>query len=127
MPFDWANYLILAQQLATKADEASMRTAISRAYYCVFNIAFARAESTVGKKSVGETFHKWCWDQCKNTPDQVCRQLGIDGERMKWKRVKVDYYKADIPRLDDEVKRMLQEAGQFLQDLGNLNPRYPSP
>jgi len=42
MPFDWNKFLSLAQQLATSSDEACKRTAISRAYYCVFNLAFAR-------------------------------------------------------------------------------------
>jgi hypothetical protein len=48
MAFDWNDYLAVASQLAPKLDEASRRTAISRAYYCVFNLANARAISRVG-------------------------------------------------------------------------------
>jgi hypothetical protein len=33
MPFDWNDFLSLARQLARSADEASKRTAKSRAYY----------------------------------------------------------------------------------------------
>ena len=51
MPFDWNEYLVLARQLATAGDEASKRSAISRAYYFVFKMAFARAEATAWKAS----------------------------------------------------------------------------
>ena len=127
MSFDWTNYLTLAQELATRQDDAAKRTAISRAYYFVFNISFARAETTAGKRPGGETYHKWCWDKYQNTPDPACRQLGLDGERMKRRRVKADYKSADIPRLDDEVRGMLEEAIQFQLDLAALNPRHPLP
>ena len=125
MPFDWNNYLTLAEQLATGPDEASKRTAISRAYYCVFNLAFARAESTAGRHPGKESYHNWCWKKYTNTRDGSCKQLGNDGIRMKRRRVKADYKAADIPRLDDEVRRMLEEARQFRTDLAALNPRYP--
>src|SRR5713226_3190713 len=105
MPFDWNNYLALAEELATRTDEASKRTAISRAYYCVFNLAFAQAESTAGPRPRGEHYHEWCWSKYENTPDPSCQQLGIDGRRMKSRRVRADYYAGDFRRLDDEVKR----------------------
>lgn len=127
MPFDWNEYLVLARQLAAAQDDASKRSAISRAYYFVFNVAFARAENTAGRHPGGESFHKWCWDKYRNTPDVSCQRLGIDGDRMKRRRVKVDYKAADIPRLDDEVRRMLVDAQQFSATLAALNPRYPLP
>ena len=39
MPFDWTEYARLAEELGTRADEASLRTAISRAYYSVYHQA----------------------------------------------------------------------------------------
>ncbi len=39
MAFDWQNYLIFAEELKSRTDEAAKRTAISRAYYCVFHKA----------------------------------------------------------------------------------------
>ena len=127
MPFDWNDYLTLAEQLAIGADEASKRTAISRAYYFVFNLAFARAEWTAGPFPRVQSFHSWCWGKYRATPDLACQQLANDGERMKRRRVKADYKSGDIPRLDDQVQRMLQEAQQFRADLAALNPRYPLP
>ena len=125
MPFDWNNYLILAEELARRADEASKRTAISRAYYYVFNLAFARAESTAGPYPGGESYHNWCWSKYENTRDRSCNQLGNSGVRMKRMRVKADYKIAAIHRLDDEVRRMLEDARQFQAELTALNPRYP--
>ena len=127
MPFDWNNYLTLAEQLATGPDEASKRTAISRAYYYVFNLAFAKAESTAGRHPPGEGFHEWCWSKYQNTPDVSCKKLANYGRRMKRRRVKADYNAAEIIRLDDEVRRMLEEARQFGTDLAALNRRYPLP
>lgn len=46
---------------------------------------------------------------------------------MKRMRVKADYNKADIPRLNDEVQRILRDARQFLSDLNALDPGYPRP
>jgi hypothetical protein len=125
MPFDWNAYLTLAEELSTRADEASKRTAISRAYYCVFNLAFARAELTTGGYPGEEGYHKWCWRKYMETPDLSCKQLGVEGDRMAGRRVRVDYKAADIPRLDGKVRRMMEDARQFLTDLANLNPRYP--
>ena len=113
MSFDWNNYLSLAEELADRTDEASKRTAISRAYYCVFNLAFAHAVTTAGPKPWNEPSHSWCWKVYESTPDDSCRKLGIEGDRMKRRRVDADYKAANNPRLDDEVRRMPDEARQF--------------
>ena len=127
MPFDWTNFLTLAEELATKTDKASKRTAISRAYYCVFNLAFARAQSRVGLRPKDAPSHQWCWQQYTGTLDPACQQLGNTGDRLKRMRVKADYRDTDIPRLDGEVQRMLEDAHQFLADLATLDPKYPRP
>lgn len=129
MPFDFHNFLILAEHLANRNDEASKRTAISRAYYSVYHLAFERAQRTVGPfpKNAGKGNHQWCWDQYTTTPDLTSRRLGTHGDRMKRLRVKADYKKDDIRRIDDEVQRVLQDARQFSADILALDPRYPRP
>lgn len=128
MPFDWNNFLVLAEELATKDDEASKRSAISRAYYFVFHLAFARAESTAGPFQVGEPSHRWCWDKYANTyvstRDPVCNQIWLTGDRMKRRRMKADY-KDEMPRLNDEVTWTLEEARRFPRELASLNSTYP--
>jgi hypothetical protein len=127
MPFNWNDFLPLAQQLATSTDDASKRTAISRAYYCVFNLAFARAESTGCRYARGEGYHQWCWRKYSETPDSSCRKLGVDGKRMLARRVRADYDAREIPRLGDTALRTVADAQQSLAALGALNPRYPLP
>lgn len=127
MPFDWNEYLTLADELAGMPEEAAKRTAISRAYYCVYNLAFARAKLNAGPPPGEYGFHQWCWERYSETPDPSCRQLGIDGDRMKAKRVRADYNPADFPRLDDEVRRMLEDSRRFLAALAALPARFPLP
>jgi uncharacterized protein (UPF0332 family) len=127
MPFDWNNFLALAEALAAKTDEASQRTAISRAYYCVFNLAFARAEMTAGRRPRDARSHQWCWEQYSKTLDPTCAQLGVTGDRMKRLRVAVDYKASMIPRLEEEAQRILLDAHKFLADLATLDHNYPRP
>ena len=44
MPFDWSEFLTLADELGKRADEASLRSALSRAYYYVYHLALRRAQ-----------------------------------------------------------------------------------
>ncbi len=128
MPFDWINYLTLAESLAEEpSDEASRRTAISRAYYFVYNIASDRLRSRGAQFPGGESPHNWCWNKYRKGPDPTCVQLGINGQRMKPRWEWADYKKADKPRIDDEVTLMLAEARDFQRDIGNLPARYPFP
>jgi hypothetical protein len=127
MAFDWKTFLALAEALAAKSDAASKRTSISRAYYCIFNIAFARAEKTAGPCPREERSHAWCWRKYEATPDPSCRRLGDLGTRMKERRVRADYNGADIAHLDDDVRRTLDEARRFLSALDTLDKRYPLP
>jgi predicted DNA-binding protein len=127
MPFDWTDFLTLAEDLATKLDEASKRTAISRAYYFVYNIAFARAKVSAGSVPGEYGYHRWCWEKYRNTPDPACRQLGIDGQRMHDRRCRADYEKTTSLRLNDEVQRMLQDAREFQRAFQTIPIRYPLP
>jgi hypothetical protein len=45
MPFDWFEYLQLADELGERAEEGALRSAISRAYYYVYHQALERAEA----------------------------------------------------------------------------------
>ena len=127
MPFEWTMYLRLAEELASRPDEAAKRTAISRAYYFVFNIAFARAESTAGRCPVNEGRHAWCWNKYIQSPDIDCKQLGNDGDRMKRRRAEADYVESTKVNLDEQVRLMLIEAHRFEARLAALPARFPRP
>jgi len=131
MPFDFNQFLILAEELASKGDVASKRSSISRAYYTAYHLALARAETNVGewRNRIDKKLsaHVWCWKQYSDTSNVYCQQIGIDGDRMKRRRHLADYQKNDIANLDAEVQRQIEDVRQFQIDLAALDLRYPRP
>jgi hypothetical protein len=127
MPFDWDEFLTLAEELAQRnEDEAALRTSVSRAYYSAFHDALSRAERKCGPKQGGNS-HQWCWDRYNWTQDPACNQIGIDGGRLKFKRVKADYDPQTIERIDEFVSRTLNDARDLKRRIAALDPQYPRP
>jgi hypothetical protein len=127
MSFDWTGFLGLADELALRAEEAAKRTAISRAYYFAFNLAYARAERTAGPKPRDKSFHEWCWNKYIQSTDMRCRQIGLSGSRLKSLRVKADYKPNDGPRIADAVARAIADARSISGDLVGLPAHLPQP
>lgn len=117
--FDWIDYLQLAKQLAADPDEASQRSSISRAYYCVYHKASERA---VSAGFVGKHSHRAIW----NVYDRECRKLSQLGYRMKKAREDADYESA-VPRIAERVNVQLRNARNFLNLLAALGPLLPKP
>jgi len=138
MPFDFNEFLTLAEELAGKGDDASKRSSISRAYYTAYHLAFPRAETNVGphrrrkdpnrlQQHKDLSTHAWCWQQYIDTNDANCQQVGLDGDRMKKRRHTADYDRNDIANLDAEVQRQIEDARQFQADIAAIDPQYPRP
>jgi uncharacterized protein (UPF0332 family) len=106
--FDWASYLALAQTLAKSSDEASRRSAVSRAYYAVFNKArrMLEVEGTV-IPDTGRA-HDDVWRTLEGA-GKGRRRLGIDGKRLRELRRKADYV-AEVPALDKVTQDALATA-----------------
>lgn len=121
--FDWSEYLKLARQLAANPDEASQRSSISRAYYCVYHKASERAVST---GYVDQRSHFELWALYDRNTDRVCRKLSIIGSRMKKERVAADYDSA-ATRIAERMSVQLNRADDFLTRLSALAPRLPVP
>lgn len=122
--FDWGEYLTLARNLAGSADEASRRTAVSRAYYYVYHLARHRAEDN-GFRAVRGGVHKQLWNLYKGAPLPECQQLGLMGDRLQARRERADY-DAVYPRLEEEVADMLDEARTFADRLARVDARHPN-
>jgi uncharacterized protein (UPF0332 family) len=90
-PFDFAEFLELAEQLATRDDEASWRSAISRAYYAILHVAYrtlpASAQATISNR----TTHRVTWQFYSNSSVAAWRQIGQAGIRLQRARVDADY------------------------------------
>src|SRR5437764_113316 len=112
MAFDWSTYLLLAEDLAKNKDEASLRSAISRAYYYVYHIALTRAEGNAFTPNKDAPSHKQLWAFFSGSPDPGCQMLAQLGVRLKYKRAQADYH--DIfTRISEEVPQMIQDAKDF--------------
>jgi uncharacterized protein (UPF0332 family) len=124
--FDWNGYRTLAVELAKRTDEASQRSAISRAYYFVFNTARKRPSVSQYRFPEGEGVHKVLWDLYERNADKNCKSLAVLATRMKLRRVKADY-DSFYPRIGEEVIAVLQDAEECATILQNLDPQYPKP
>ena len=121
--FDWSEYLNLATQLSRNSDEASQRSSISRAYYCVYHKA---SEHAVVSGYVDQRSHAKLWDVYGRSADNSCRKLHDLGSRMKKERVAADYDPA-AARLPERMAVQLDRANAFLTRLAGLPLTFPGP
>ena len=85
-PFDWSDYLRLAQELAARKDEACLRSSLSRAYYYVYHLALNRAERNGFVFLQGESTHGQLWRLFNKSPEPECINLGQIALRLTIKR-----------------------------------------
>jgi hypothetical protein len=126
MPFDWSEYLQLADELGKRADEGSLRTAISRAYYYVYHLGLDRAEANSFQALAGEATHTQLWRCYSSNPEPACMRLGEIGRRLKEKRDRADYNPI-YARIQEDVPYVLRDARGFASGLRNLDRRHPNP
>jgi uncharacterized protein (UPF0332 family) len=125
-PFDWSQYLRLAEELAKRPEESAQRSALSRAYYYVYHLALQRARANGFTRLDGESTHKQLWRNFNDSPEPDCRKLAELAGRLKQKRERADY-DDQYMRLAEEIPEMLLDAQNFAARLQRLNPRHPNP
>jgi hypothetical protein len=124
--FDWSGYLLLARELSRRSDEPSRRSAISRAYYFVFNMAANRPAVDQYRFPDDKKDHAEVWALYKRNANQDCQKLALIGGRMKYRRVTADY-RPLYPRLEEELARTLEDAEACATIFGCLGSEYPQP
>lgn len=117
--FDWIEYFDLACSLAQREDEASQRSAVSRAYYA----AFCSARNKLRREGLqipetGEA-HRLVWERYESHTDKDRRSIGQNGKRLKRQRTKVDY-DDEVERLDQVVKDAMTKAEHLISILRSL-------
>lgn len=91
MPFDWAEYLRLAEELAQRPDdEAAHRSAVSRAYYAAFCRACAHLIQQNIPVSQGDGSHKRIWESFSSL-GRTYSGVQNNGDRLLRRRVVADY------------------------------------
>ena len=126
MPFDWSEYLRLADELGAREDEASLRSALRRAYYYVYHLALKRAQENDFQALSGEGTHAQLWRVFSTNPEPACRKLAEIAVRLKEKRERADYNSFYV-RLQEEIPDVLADAREFAARLGSLPARHPNP
>jgi hypothetical protein len=126
LPFDWLGYYTLANELAARADEASLRSAMSRAYYYVYQLALARAKANGFAIVAGEASHKQLWRNYSESSEPTCKKLAVIAMRLKEKRERADYQDV-YRRISDDIPGMLTDAQSFAGLLQTLHARFPDP
>ena len=124
--FDWSGYLRLAEELGSRQDQASLRSAISRTYYYVYHLALKRAEANGFKALRGEATHTQLWRLFDASPEPACKTIGRIAVRLKGKRQQADY-NGYFPRLEGEVPGVIADARDFAARLDKLPSRFPNP
>ncbi len=110
--FDWTSYLVLAQDLAKGADDASRRSAISRAYYAIFSKARLLLEHEGMVISDTGKAHDDVWRTLERA-GKGRRRLGAEGKRLREMRRKADY--------DREFAALEKVAEDAVTTAGRLN------
>jgi len=114
-------YLDLARVLADQGDEASNRTAISRAYYAVFCSIRNRLkqQGTLPRVRRGRSRHRIVWDHLRASERTHEKLLGERGARLQNHRQRADYEDTltDLPRM---VETALLTAEQMLEGAKRL-------
>lgn len=114
--FDWTEYITLAVELAKSRDEASHRTAISRAYYAVYGVACG-LKPNHGKYSGSS--HKGYWDQWRANPEPRCQKLSADANRL-WKQRKTADYDSTARNLAKDAATAVALAQRLLSEIVDL-------
>jgi uncharacterized protein (UPF0332 family) len=116
--FNWGDYLTLAISLSANPDEASQRSAISRAYYSAFHAATIHAQAN----GYSERNHRRLWKMYHSDTDLNSRRLSAIGDQMKQAREEADYA-AQVARVGDVMTDQLARATQFAS-LPTSSPRF---
>ena len=122
MAFDWGDYLTLAKELRTRNDEAAKRTAISRAYYCVFNKAADYAQRKLNYQySVYQPSHIPVW-KCFEGKGITFKAIRDSGIRLKEAREKADYH-SEFANIDNSLTQAIKDAENALSNLSSIEAR----
>lgn len=117
---DWNGFLALAEQLQKESDHAALRTAISRAYYAMYNTAVAavrrcdRDALNTFKDEKKSHEATWAWFVQKSKPVKDM------GDTWRRKRNQVDYDQRCNFDLKLEARAAIAAAKKVIGLINNL-------
>ncbi len=118
MPFDWKEYLRLAEELSTRQEDAALRSAISRAYYAAFCSARNHLQKQGEPLSRSGDSHKAVWESFQRKGRSYAT-IYQHSHRLKNDRRKADY-EDEVRNLSESVVAALRSANAILHWLEQL-------
>jgi len=119
---NWNDYLTLAERLKDEEDDASRRSAISRAYYAAYNVANDWYKSDSKRRQIGlaqdaQGHHKALWESIK-TFGGTGSLIAKHGNMLRIDRNKCDYDK-NISSINLNVapSRAIKIASKIIDDV----------
>ena len=113
MMFDWGDYFVLAEDWALCGGEAHKRSAISRAYYCVYNRARQLLERDGVPVPDEGRAHKVVWDTLEGR-GKARRRLGLDGNALRELRRRADY-ESNLMHVHREAQKAMAMARSMMR------------
>jgi hypothetical protein len=118
---NWPDYVVLAERLVGERDEASKRSAVSRAYYGALNVCRSWLETNVAPID-RHRMHGQVWGFFETAGYASTRtsrewELVADlGKRLRVLRNRADYA-GNFPNLDHHATEAVHAAKQILPEL----------
>lgn len=122
--FAWEQLLSVAEELAQRAEESYLRTAIGRAYYYALHLARKRLIANGFHFIENTESHIQVWDPFKKSPHPQIKAIGDLGTALKVKRNHADYRETAYPRIRDDAKSVVETAKLFARKLELLLRTY---
>jgi uncharacterized protein (UPF0332 family) len=126
MSFNWFDFLTLADALlrtpsSPGLEEASLRSAISRAYYAAFCSArnFARDRGEIAPTGTGRD-HQLVKNHFSTSPNRIRRKIGADLDRLRRRRNRADYTDVLVGRPVPLARSSVAMAQDVLNALDSL-------
>lgn len=121
MAFDWAEYLILAEDLVIRADtEAAARSAISRASYAALGVAASHLRRN-GIDVPVFTTHAFVWRASKHSADHRRVTVGMDLDLLRQRREAADYQSESPGDLSGDARDAVWGVGKILLAIAGLH------
>ena len=119
MPWQWSEFIDLARELAERSDEASQRTAISRAYYAAFGVARALLISEGHELADDNSVHAALWQAFHTSTDDRRYYIALDGRWLRANRNRADYDEA-VVKLPLAARQAVKKAQAVISAIERL-------
>lgn len=123
--FAWADYLALARELASRSDEASLRSAVSRSYYALFHgaqTALKACDPEYASHRVRDG-HKQVWDRLAGVSRRQAKSAAMRGRTLLVSRHEADYRASGGRDWAREARDAVARAEAALRALSDLTAK----